>query len=180
MKKILIIAVLIVAVVAVVWHRSTRADTANLALAQNAVGFCPSVSDVKKNPVKGNWISTTKYGKFKSFHMDFSTNLTKFVGAQWVGENLGQITCVYKSEQRFNMDGQPVVQATLPVLLVFHTLAFAPSGALWQHIKRGVRNCNSITRHDCPFKVNMQPTTGNILQQAESVKKNAANQGPNY
>ena len=65
--------------------------------------FCPDISDIKSNPAKGNWVAKTKAGFWKSYHQSFATDLTQFVGAQWVGENLGQIFCVYQSEQRFTL-----------------------------------------------------------------------------
>lgn len=158
-KKILLIGAVITAITTTTW-----ADT------QEPDSFCPDFTALHKNPTKGNWTAETKDGKWKSFDMSFATNITKFIGAQWAGENVGQVTCIYDSEQQFTMQGQPTVQATLPVLLVFHTLTLQPTTGKWKHIKRGVYNCNSFSQKDCPFKINMKPSVGNILQEAESLK----------
>lgn len=172
MKKLLIAIILIVAVAATVWHRTAKADTL-----PNA--FCPDVSDVHKNPVKGNWTSQQPDGSWQSYDRSFATSLTKFAGAQWSGANVGQLTCIYNSEQQFTMEGKPVTQQTIPVLLVFHTLTFEPSGGKWQKVQKngrfihGLRNCYSLKQSDCPFKINAKPPVGNIYQEAESLKTEA-------
>ena len=137
--------------------------------------FCPDISDIKSNPAKGNWVAKTKAGFWKSYHQSFATDLTQFVGAQWVGEKVGQVTCIYNSEQRFTMQGQQQIQQTLPVLLVFNTLSIHPSGGKWTHPKKGLHNCNSTQQSDCPFQVNVKPSEGNILQEAEALKDAPSN-----
>jgi hypothetical protein len=168
-KKITAGIVLGIAVAAVLWHRTTYADTHTV----NAL--CPSIHHIKKNPIKGNWVANTTEGLWKSYDMSFATNLVKFVGAQWAGENVGQITCIYNSQQQFMMQGQPTIQETLPVLLVFHTLALQPTQGKWQHIKRGVYNCYASAQSQCPFVINTKPPTGNIIEEAESLKAKAEN-----
>jgi hypothetical protein len=120
----------------------------------------------------------------KSYDLSFATSLTRFVGAQWVGANVGQITCVYHSQQEFTMKGQATIQKTLPVLLVFHTLAFQPTNKNWKRASRGVYNCvpGKNGRSDCPFKINIKPKTGDVYQEAESLKTTAPQplQPPSY
>ena len=128
------------------------------------------ISQITKDPIKMNWHANTQDGYWKSYHSSFATNLTKFVGAQWVGENLGQIFCVYQSEQHYTLQAQTTVQPTLPVILVFHTITHVPSGGKWTHPKRGLRMCQSPKQEDCPFFVNLKPKIGNIYQEAESLK----------
>ncbi len=169
MKKKFTATILVLCVSAILWHRVALAST------QNSNALCPAISNIHKNPKKGNWFAETSHGKWKSYDMSFATNITQFTGAQWVGENVGQITCIYNSEQQFTIQGQPTIQATLPVLLVFHTLSFQPTKGKWKHIKRGVYNCYSPSRSRCPFKVNMKPPVGNVLQQAESLKSHPGN-----
>ncbi|OGT42126.1 MAG: hypothetical protein A3F13_04115 [Gammaproteobacteria bacterium RIFCSPHIGHO2_12_FULL_40_19] len=132
--------------------------------------FCPHKNDIQKNPVKGNWIAHTKAGDWKSYDMSFATNLTQFVGAQWSGANVGQLTCVYHSEQQFKMQGKPAVQPTLPVLLIFHTLTFQPAKGKWKHAARGIYNCYSTKQSDCPFKMNIKSSVGNVYQEAAALK----------
>ncbi|MCX7120425.1 MAG: T4SS-associated protein EirA [Gammaproteobacteria bacterium] len=146
-----------------------------IASTQSISLLCPHPAQAKKStdPTKSNWIAETKQGKWKSYDSSFATKLTQFVGAQWTGENIGQITCIYDSEQDFTLQGQAVSQKTLPVLLVFHILAFQPAGGKWKHIGHGVYNCYSLKRSDCSFKINMRPKAGNIMQEAESLKSTA-------
>ncbi|MCX7126186.1 MAG: T4SS-associated protein EirA [Gammaproteobacteria bacterium] len=142
---------------------------------QKVISSCPRPDEAKKNtnPTKENWTAETKYGLWKSYSMSFATNLTQFVGAQWSGANIGQVTCVYKSQQVFTMKGQQVVQRTLPVLLVFHTLVFQPTGGQWKHVKRGVYNCNSSKRSDCIFRIHVTKAVGNVLEEASELKSNS-------
>jgi hypothetical protein len=146
--------------------------------------LCPPIDKITKDPTEGNWKAQMPEGTWKSYSLSFATSLTRFVGAQWVGADVGQITCVYHSEQEFMMQGQQTIQRTLPVLLVFHTLAFQPSGANWAHASKGVYNCSAGNKGqaDCPFKVNMPPTTGDIYEEAAALKEKAPDplQPPSY
>lgn len=179
MKRTLTIIILIIAVAAVVWHRQTQAQGAAPVLQATTTSgtepntLCPPIDQILKDPTEGNWTAKTKDGFWKSYSMSFATELTRFVGAQWVGANLGQLTCVYHSEEAFTMQGQQTIQRTLPVLLVYHSLVFQPSGANWTHTARGVYNCIPRNgRADCPFKTHIQPKTGDIYEEAASLKKN--------
>lgn len=139
------------------------------------VAVCPQISEITKDPKVGNWVATTNAGYWKSYHMSFATELTQFVGAQWVGAKVGQLTCVYHSQQTFTFEGQESVQKTLPVLLAYHTLADKPTGKNWHHAGHGVYNCLSINQANCPFVVNQQQQTGDIFQEAASLKFNNQN-----
>lgn len=182
MKKTIIL-VLLIATAAIIWHRVAHAADQNMM--QNSAStqktnptiFCPSITQISKNPQQGNWVAKTKSGFWKSLHMSFATNLTQLIGAQWVGENLGQVACFYNSEQRFNLNGQPTVQTTPQVSLIFHTLVFDPMpNGKWKRVpkKRGIRNCVSTERYDCPFKAKPTQKIGDIYQEAESLKKNSS------
>lgn len=141
--------------------------------------ICPKISALKKNPnpAQSNWVAQTKEGGWKSYDMSFATTITQFLGAQWTGEEVGQVTCIYKSEQRFNLDGTQTIQPTIPVLLVYDKFTFQPKQGKWHPLKKngqsvqGVFNCYSTSRHDCPFKPHMKPKTGDVLEQAESIKE---------
>jgi len=135
---------------------------------------CPLPSQISKNPAQGNWVAQTSSGSWKSYDMSFATNLTSFLGAQWVGAAVGQITCIYGSNQQYVLNGQLNVLQTEPVLLVFHTLTRTPSGGGWKHVQHGVYNCQASDVSQCPFYVNIQQQTGNIFDEAESLKKNNA------
>ncbi len=132
--------------------------------------FCPHISQVKKNQTTQKWKAQTKDGTWKSYQTSFATNLTQFVGAQWTGEGMGQITCVYKAEQRFTMEGNLTIQPALPVMLVFHTLTYQPTKGKWKHSTHGVYNCYAYHKKNCPFKIHIKKQTQNIYQEAESLK----------
>ena len=58
--------------------------------------FCPDISQVQKNQMTQKWKAQTQDGTWKSYQGSFATNLTQFVGAQWTGVGVGQVTCVIK------------------------------------------------------------------------------------
>lgn len=148
--------------------------------------YCPSIKKLIKNPnpAISTWSAQTKAGAWKSYDLSFATNVTEFLGAQWVGEEVGQITCLYKSEQRFTMRGKPVTQPTIPILMVYNTLSFEPKGNGWDHKKKnghsvqGVMECHSSNRQDCPYKPHMERKVGNVLEQAESLKQENVSSAP--
>lgn len=169
MKKTIILAIIIVAIIVIAWHRVAHGQTTD---PSKPIYYCPEISLIQKNPVKMNWYAHTPEGLWKSYDLSFASAITQFSGAEWVGENVGQIFCVYKSVQQMPIDGVMQTQATLPVVLVFGTLAPVPAGKSWKHTRRGVRTCNTVTATDCPFSVNLKPKAGNIYQEAESLKFN--------
>lgn len=144
-----------------------------LAIPATSPSICPDIGETKKNtdPQKQNWTAQTKEGKWKSYDTSFATQLTQFLGAQWSGANLGQLTCVYKSEQQFELQGQSITQQTIPVLLIYHSLTFKPTGGAWKRTGLGLYNCYSRQQKDCQFIINVEPPVGNVLQQAESFKE---------
>lgn len=151
---------------------TTTATSKTSVATPNPTVLCPHINEMKKDASKDSWTAQTKAGFWKSYGVSFATTLTKFTGAQWAGEKVGQMTCVYNSEQVFTIQKQQVIQPTLPVLMVFHTLTFQPTAANWKHVKKGVYNCASENRADCPFVVNEPKPVGNIFEQAESFKTN--------
>ena len=185
-KKAIVIIIVLIAIVVIVCHRSARAATMyattdTTTQPQNTALFCPHISDMKKSHRKGNWTAETKQGLWKSYGLSFATRITQFIGAQWVGANVGQVTCIYKSEQEFTMQGNAEIQPTIPVLLVFHTLVFQPTEGKWKYVKNGVYNCISTSKADCPFKMNVKPKMGDIYDEAESLKsKSNSLQEPSY
>ena len=120
--------IIMVALLAIVWHRSFAATTFATAVNQTTAAnqttavnqtttvnqttmtnetdiFCPQVIHLQKNASKGNWGAQTKAGTWKSYGMSFATKITEYVGAQWTGEEVGQVTCIYNSEQKYKMEG---------------------------------------------------------------------------
>ena len=146
--------------------------------ASGPIIYCPHVRQLQKNPnpAVANWTAETQTGLWKSYDPSFATRVVKLTGAQWSGEEVGQVTCVYQSEQKFLLQGKPIVQPTLPILLMYHTLTLQPSGQHWKSMKKnnqkihGVLNCKANIRENCPFRPRLSAPKGNILEQAEDIK----------
>ena len=93
----------------------------------NPVRTCPPISAISKDPAKLTW---SAQDGFKSYEMSFIDQLTTFLGAQWNGVKVGQVTCVYS--------GKP--KTAFPILLVYGTLAIEPTGGKWSKNLDGIRN----------------------------------------
>ncbi|OGT25404.1 MAG: hypothetical protein A3B71_04970 [Gammaproteobacteria bacterium RIFCSPHIGHO2_02_FULL_42_43] len=176
MKKILNILIIFVAVTTVMWRGAALAQPASQP--QSVSSYCPLITDITQDPVKKNWQAPAAYGRWKSYHLSFANQLTQFLGAQWVGENIGQVTCIYQSVQNFTEEGKQKTQQSLSVKLVFDTLTYQPTGGKWRHSKRGVYNCRARTEADlpfdqssCPFNIRMKKVITNIYKEAEELKK---------
>lgn len=137
-----------------------------------ADSFCPHISQIQKNQMTQKWGLKVVGGAWKSYQTSFATDLTQFLGAQWTGVGLGQVTCIYKAEQRFTIEGKPTIQPALPVTLAFNVMVLQPTKGKWERIPHahGVYNCYAIERADCPFKIHTQQLTQDIYQEAESLK----------
>jgi len=170
MKKTLIMVVLIIAVAAIVWHRTARA-------AETTV-YCPLISAIQKNNADGNWYAQTAAGSWKSYHISFGNQLTGFLGAQWIGVNVGQVACIYQAAQQFTAQGTPTSQAVLPIHLIFHHMVLQPSIGKWQQYqKTETYNCAPQTQADlpfdqsnCPFTVKPKKPKGNFDNEVEDLK----------
>lgn len=127
--------------------------------------FCPDAHLLKKDPKALTWSAP---GGWKSYEISFASNIKKFIGAQWNGARVGQITCVY----------QGLEASSFPVLLVFHTLTLEPNNGKWSKNLGGYRNCISTQQKDCPFQMQLKPKSGNIYQEAEELKSTPDNSQP--
>jgi len=168
MKKLLIIILILIAIIAIAWHRLAHGDS--VVDKTKKLAYCPTISEIQKNPIKQSWYAHTANGFWKSYNISFATNVTQFIGSEWKGENLGKLVCYYKSIQNLVLENNPTSQPTLPVVLVYHSLIFVPEGSKWLHNKRGERICKSTEQKDCPFTILAKPKIGNIYQIAESLK----------
>lgn len=137
--------------------------------------MCPEISQIVKDPNLQIWSATTKEGYWKNFGISFATELTQFAGAQWVGEKVGQLSCIYRSHQIFIFQGQRRVQKTLPILLVYSGLVEQPKGKNWKAATHGVYNCLASSQASCPFVVRSQQQVGDIYEEAASLKSNNQN-----
>lgn len=104
--------------------------------------LCPSVEKLTRDEYNfwhapGDWKSNTP---------SFDSTLDAFIGAQWVGVNLGEIICVY----------QKGAGKSFPVTLQRRILVFAPQGGQWSIDKGGYEDCKSLLIRDCPFFVQVR------------------------
>ena len=122
---------------------------------------CPAISALTKDPVNMTW--HTKDNQFKSYNKSFASGLKEFIGAQWVGTNVGQVFCVYKG----------IESDTFPVLLSFHTLTLEPheGDGQWGKDQGGFRNCASKAQSDCMFMMRVKPVETDIYKEAEKLRK---------
>ncbi len=104
--------------------------------------YCPQPSKLIKNGLY--WGTAT--GGWKSYSESFDTTITSFLGAQWVGVNVGKMICIYKGN----------LAISFPITLQNDILSQVPSGDLWGKDQGGYRNCHSTNMTDCPFVVKTQ------------------------
>ncbi len=106
----------------------------NTKLAQE---LCPPVESMTQN-ADNTWSAP---GGWKSNSPSFLKSITSFVGAQWIGVNLGEIICIYSKggKNRF------------PVNLQRPQLTVSPTGGGWTADKGGYKDCNAVDPKQCRF-----------------------------
>ena len=170
MMKSIVSAMLILVPILMTMSNVSFADQSNFdSLPKNtSVFFCPDINAIKKTP-EGFW--TAEQGRWKSYGISLITTLSTFLGAQWNGQTVGQLTCVYR--------GKPA--SSFPLLLIFHVLALEPSGHQWQKNQGGYRNCASHDPKECPFTIRLKPVEKDPYEEAEQLKlKKDPLQNPGY
>lgn len=128
----------------------TLAPASNVQVINNADGtqttlqtiYCPQPSEL----VKTGLFWGTPTGGWKGYSESFQSSITGFIGAQWVGVNVGKMICIYRGN----------VAVAFPVNLQNDTLSQAPTGNLWGKDQGGYRNCYSPNPADCAFVVRAQ------------------------
>lgn len=155
------------------------ADTASSTPAQNNATkyyYCPSAAALQLDPQKHVWSAV---GGWKSYDVSFVRNVTQFIGAQWTGVNIGQLTCVYA--------GMP--EGTFPIKLVSNHLFHFPykitvvedngNGVIttrpskWLHPEGGYINCYSKLQLDCPLEPVVAEQQESFYDQALKLKQDS-------
>lgn len=107
--------------------------------------YCPSVDQLKLNPHTKIWSAP---GGWKSYEKSFGTKMKRFMGAQWVGVQLGQIICIY----------QPVGLFTFPVFIYYNKQVIEPIvKSPWVKVKKNRLNCALSDRVGCSFSPLVTP-----------------------
>jgi hypothetical protein len=104
--------------------------------------YCPTPDQLIKNGLY--WGTAT--GNWKSYSESFDNSIVAFIGAQWVGINVGKMVCIYKGN----------LAMSFPITIQNDVLSQGPTGGLWGSDLGGYRNCHSSNVLDCPFVVKTQ------------------------
>ena len=111
---------------------------------------CPKASELHKDPKTQFWGAN---GGWKSFEISFTSHIGKFLGAQWQGMNVGNVTCVYRGNESMSF----------PITLRFNHLAYAPkpTKGKWGENRGGYVNCKATEQKECSFKPQPKKKTAN-------------------
>lgn len=118
---------------------------------------CPPISTLTKSSTDNTWSATSRW---VSHDISFVNTIAFFLGAQWQGANVGQVTCIYHGQD----------ENSFPVLLTFNTLTYEPTVPKWGNNQGGYRNCVSNNTAGCPFQLRLAPANNSVEQEAESIK----------
>lgn len=124
---------------------------------------CPKVENLHKDLKKKTW--GNKHG-WKSYETSFANDISTFLGAQWQGVKIGNISCLYKSKEGL----------TFPIILHYSRLVYEPSGKNWGKNLGGYMNCKSHQQKDCIFKPKAKLKTNDIYKEASMLKDDAPQQ----
>src|SRR3990167_3056740 len=148
-------------------HQSGTAATLNI---QTGLTYCPKSSELRDD-THGFWSARTPLGVWHSHDSSFmKTYVTQFLGAQWTGANVGQVTCIYGSEQRYERSGKQQIQPSLPILLYHESYAIEPHGGEWKRETKEIFNCKSKETNDYPFEIRLKPKAVDIENVIETIK----------
>ena len=90
---------------------------------------CPYISELAKNS-NHIWITRSKW---QSFDPSFSEKLTHFRGAQWQGQHIGKLICIYTDDTSY----------TFPVAVAAPFLSYKPTDPQWK------QNPQHTTTYNC-------------------------------
>lgn len=123
--------------------------------AQEKPMFCPSIKDLRKNGVY--WIAGNNW---RSYSESFSNKISSFLGAQWIGVQVGKIICLYTSDDK-NFD--------FPISLeqIRSSIILEPEGGYWSTLIDDHKICHSANVFDCPFYVKKEEKIEDIYKAIE-------------
>ena len=98
---------------------------------------CPYISELAKNS-NHIWITRSKW---QSFDPSFSEKLTHFKGAQWQGQHIGKLICIYTDDTSY----------TFPVAVAAPFLSYKPTDPKWKQHSQNANtyNCAANQVTDC-------------------------------
>ncbi|HVV69863.1 MAG TPA: T4SS-associated protein EirA [Gammaproteobacteria bacterium] len=118
--------------------------------------LCPPIEALTRN-LDNTWSAP---GGWKSHSPSFLNSVTQFVGAQWIGVNLGEVICIYtkSGKNRF------------PINLQRPNLVVSPVGGGWTADKGGYKDCISNDPKQCRFFTPQPEKHGNIYDEIDFYK----------
>lgn len=117
--------------------------------------FCPQPGELVKNNIDLKW--TTKDNKWTSYTPSAAIKILGFLGAQWVGIKVGEVICLYQTDEAaaFTLELQQVkVQSILE-----------PKGAGWSSAIGNRRICKSVNVADCRYLIEPPKDTSNVYDE---------------
>lgn len=117
--------------------------------------YCPAPNKLQKTGLiwkaPGGWISYSE---------SFVDHITQFIGAQWIGVEVGKIICLYRGDKEF----------TFPVALEQNDLLIekpvVKPGSFWRQLdKTGYMECRSADINNCDFVVKVYKPIENVYDQ---------------
>lgn len=117
--------------------------------------FCPLVKDLRKQGVY--WVSGDNW---RSYSESFTNRIGSFIGAQWIGVQVGKIICLYVSDDK-NFD--------FPISLeqIQSSIVIQPNGNSWSALIDNHKICHSTNVVDCPFYVKQEEKIDDIYKAIE-------------
>ena len=103
---------------------------------QEVYMFCPKAETLYKEKLL--WYA---HGGWKSDTPSFVNHIVVFVGAQWIGVNVGKIICLYTGGQK----------EAFPVAIERDNLTNSPVTGSWGKNLGGYKTCHGSKVTDCPF-----------------------------
>jgi len=95
-------------------------------------------------------------GGWRSYSQSFVREIKGFVGAQWVGVEVGKMLCIYTG----------IEKVTFPVVLQNDQLVPQPKSNSWGTLKVGYVNCKSGVLEDCHFTYKKEETNMENIYEA--------------
>jgi hypothetical protein len=101
--------------------------------------YCPALNELTFDSTTRIWSAA---GGWKSYDQSFAKEINQFLGAQWIGIQVGQIACIYAGKDQY----------TFPIVLVHNTLIQTPTGGAWEkNTNDGHYHCIAHQISQCPF-----------------------------
>ncbi|MDR1057879.1 MAG: T4SS-associated protein EirA [Coxiellaceae bacterium] len=122
---------------------------------QQEIKFCPKKEDLIKDDTK--WVTLDR--KWATYTPSSATKIINFIGVQWKGIKVGQVLCLYKTDE--------AVPFPLALEQTRSQLVLEPKGRGWGPLtgKNNTKFCSSANIFDCPFSIERVKDISNIYEE---------------